>query len=147
MFFNKTNHKMAQIGIAPYFSWVVDKLLAVSALPYHHTHLNYFAENGIQTIVSISDDIEPPFHYKQTLKVIRMNTVSTRAPSLNECMYIVSLIENAKRRGEVTILLSRLLTRKSLRISPDIRKVNDNNLCNFVFDFRRRRSLPLILSF
>ena len=35
---------MAQIGIAPYFSWVVDKLLAVSALPYHHTHLNYFAE-------------------------------------------------------------------------------------------------------
>jgi len=138
---------MAQIGIAPYFSWVVDKLLAVSALPYHHTHLNYFAENGIQTIVSISDDIEPPFHYKQTLKVIRMNTVSTRAPSLNECMYFVSLIENAKRRGEVTILLSRLLTRKSLRLSPDIRKVNDNNLCNFVFDFRRRTSLPLILSF
>jgi len=135
---------MAQIGIAPYFSWVVDKLLAVSALPYHHTHLNYFAENGIQTIVSISDDIEPPFHYKQTLKVIRMNTVSTRAPSLNECMYFVSLIENAKRRGEVTILLSRLLTRKSLRISPDIRKVNDNNLCNFVFDFRRRTSLPLV---
>jgi hypothetical protein len=103
---------MAQIGIAPYFSWVVDKLLAVSALPYHHTHLNYFAENGIQTIVSISDDIEPPFHYKQTLKVIRMNTVSTRAPSLNECMYFVSLIENAKRRGEVTILLSRLLIGK-----------------------------------
>jgi len=92
---------MAQTGIAPYFSWVVDKVLAVSALPYHHTHLNYFAENGIQTIVSISDDIEPPFHYKQTLKVIRMNTVSTRAPSLNECMYFVSLIENAKRRGEV----------------------------------------------
>ena len=92
---------MSQIGIPPYFSWVVDKLLAVSALPYHHTHLNYYAENGIHTIVSISDDIEPPFHTKQGLKVIRINTVSSRAPSLNECMYFVSLMENAKQRGEV----------------------------------------------
>ena len=100
---------MTQISIPPYFSWIVDKLLAVSALPFHHTHLNYYADNGIQTIVSISDDIDPPFHTKQNLKVIRLNTASTRAPSLNECMYFVSLMENAKRRGEVNNLFLSLV--------------------------------------
>ncbi len=36
--------------ISPYFSWIIDKLLAVSALPYHHTHLKYFRDNGIHTV-------------------------------------------------------------------------------------------------
>ena len=92
---------MAHSAIPPYFSWVVDRLLAVSAHPYHHTHLRYLTEHGINTVVSLNDDREPPFHAKPQLKVIHFSTPSGCAPSLYECQNFVNLILDAKQRNEV----------------------------------------------
>ena len=77
---------------------VVDKVLAVSALPYHHTHLNYLTNNGIQTVVSVIDEtFRVPFHTNPKLKVVNLNTNLTVA----DCQNFVSLMERAKARGEV----------------------------------------------
>lgn len=92
---------MTQNSIPPYFSWVIDKLLAVSALPFHHTHLNYLSGHGIHTIISFADEVEPPFHTKPGLKVLRLSVPMNSPPSINDCHFFASLMENAKRRGEV----------------------------------------------
>ncbi len=92
---------MANSAIPPYFSWVADRLLAISAHPFHHTHLRYLTEHGIHTVVSISDDRDPPFHTKPQLKVIHFNTPSGCAPSLFECERFVGIMMNAKNRKEV----------------------------------------------
>ena len=94
---------MANSAIPPYFSWVVDRLLAVSALPFHHTHLRYLTEHGIHTVVSITDETLPPFHTKPELKVIHLQ-IGRNGPSMQECEYFVSLVLNAKQRREVTNL-------------------------------------------
>ena len=90
-------------AVPPYFSWVLDGLLAVSAFPYHHTHLRYLIENRIHTVVSISPEEEPPFHTKPELKVVHLRVGQLQAPSLSECYSFVSLMESAKRRNEVSI--------------------------------------------
>ena len=92
---------MANSAIPPYFSWVVDRLLAVSAHPYHHTHLRYLTEHGINTVISINDRDVPPFHTKPQLKVLNMNITSGTSPSLYDCQRFVSIMDDAKRRGEV----------------------------------------------
>jgi hypothetical protein len=91
-------------AVPPYFSWVIDGLLAVSAFPYHHTHLRYLSENRIHTVVSMSPEEEPPFHTKPELKVVNVRVGSLQAPTLGECQGFVSLMENAKRRNEVSKL-------------------------------------------
>jgi atypical dual specificity phosphatase len=96
---------MSYAEIPPYFSWVIDKLLAVSALPYHHTHLKYYKDNGIHTIVSITDSVQPPFHTRSDLKIVHLNIHQDSAPSLADLHNFVSLVENAKRRGEVLKLI------------------------------------------
>ena len=101
---------MTQNSIPPYFSWVVDKLLAVSALPFHHTHLNYLNGHGIHTIISFADDVEPPFHTKPGLKVLRLSVGMNSPPSINDCNFFVSLMENAKQRGEVCAYFCLILT-------------------------------------
>lgn len=88
-------------SMPPYFSWVLDGVLAISAYPYHHTHLRYLVENRIHTVISVSPEEEPPFHTKPDLKVIRMNISQLQAPSLQECQQFVSYVEHAKRRNEV----------------------------------------------
>jgi len=93
---------MAHIASPPYFSWIVDKLLAISAHPFHHTHLNYYKEKGINTIVSINDENEPPFHVTTDMKIIRFPLGKYACPTLADCQYFVSLMENAKRRHEVS---------------------------------------------
>ena len=92
---------MANSAILPYFSWVVDRVLAVSAHPFHHTHLRYLVDNGIHTVVSISDDKLPPFHTKPQLSVIHLSIPSDGSPTLHDCENFVSMMENAKRRNEV----------------------------------------------
>ena len=90
---------MAYSSIPPYFSWVVDRLLAISSHPYHHTHLRYLSENGINTVVSINDEIEPPFHTSPNLRVINLS-ISAGIPTVSQCQHFVSLIENAKERKD-----------------------------------------------
>lgn len=87
-----------QYAMPPYFSWIIDKLLAVSALPYHHSHLNYLKLNKIETIVSFDDQRKVPFHTNPFMKAIHFSNSSL---SLNDCTNFVYLMENAKRRGEV----------------------------------------------
>jgi hypothetical protein len=91
-------------AMPPYFSWVIDGLLAVSAYPYHHTHLRYLSENRIHTVVSVSPEEQPPFHTKPDLKVVHLRVPQLQAPSINECQGFVSLMENAKRRREVSLV-------------------------------------------
>jgi hypothetical protein len=91
---------MAFSSIPPYFSWVVDRLLAVSAYPYHHTHLRYLIENGINTIVSINDEFQPPFHTRPNLRVINLS-IPGNVPTVSQCQQFVALIENAKQRKDV----------------------------------------------
>ena len=82
----------------PYYTWIVDKLLAVSALPYHHTHLNYLSNDGIQIVVSISDEqFRVPYHTNPKLKFINLRSDL----SLSDCHVFVNLMLNAKARGEV----------------------------------------------
>lgn len=88
-----------QYAMPPYFTWIVDKLIAISAHPYHHTHLNYLTLNKIQTVVSIQDLLQAPFHTNPLLKVVHFPLYYT--PNINDCHNFVNLIENAKRRGEV----------------------------------------------
>ena len=99
---------MAFASIPPYFSWVVDRLLAVSAHPYHHTHLRYLVESGINTIVSINDEFQPPFHTRSNLKVINL-TISGNVPTLAQCQQFVALVEYAKQRKDVCFLVLLLL--------------------------------------
>lgn len=91
---------MAYTSIPPYFSWLVDRLLAISAHPYHHTHLRYLTENGINTIVSINDEMEPPFHTRPNLRVINLS-IHGNTPTVSQCQQFVSLIEVAKQRRDV----------------------------------------------
>ena len=95
---------MAHSAIPPYFSWVVDRLLAVSAFPYHHTHLKYLSDHGITTVISINDEMGPPFHTRPQLKVINLPVSSNSGPSLFDCQSFVSLMENAKMRREVSFI-------------------------------------------
>lgn len=88
----------------PYFTWIVDKLFAISAHPYHHTHLNYLVLNKIQTVVSFEDQIHAPFHTNPLLKVLRFPLYAQ--PNINDCHNFVNLMLNAKRRGEVFSLIS-----------------------------------------
>lgn len=97
---------MANSAIPPYFSWVVDRLLAVSAHPYHHTHLRYLTEHGIHTVVTINDCNDPPFHTRPELKVLHMNIRSGSTPSLYDCQRFVSVMEEAKRRNEGVLIHS-----------------------------------------
>lgn len=95
---------MAHSAIPPYFSWVVDRLLAVSAHPYHHAHLRYLTENGINLVISLNDSrTEPPFHTRPQLRVVYLNTPSGGAPSIYEVDRFVDIMEDAKRRNEVII--------------------------------------------
>ena len=103
---------MANSAIPPYFSWVVDRLLAISAFPYHHTHLRYLTEHGIQTVVSITGEKDPPFHTKPQLNVINLQ-IRRGGPTLQECEYFVSLILNAKQRREVKHLAIKKLSYSS----------------------------------
>jgi hypothetical protein len=81
-----------------FFVRIVDKLLAVSALPYHHTHLNYLTQDGVQQVVAVVDDsFRVPFHTNPKLKVITLSTCI----SLSDCHMFLDLMEKAKARGEV----------------------------------------------
>jgi hypothetical protein len=93
---------MSHTAMPPYYTWIVDNLLAVSALPYHHTHLNYLSNHGIQIVVSILDENHRvPFHTNPKLKVINLNS----RLNLADCHMFVNLMLNAKARGEVSQLL------------------------------------------
>jgi len=94
---------MANSVIPPYFSWVVDRLLAVSAHPYHHTHLRYLIENGINMVISFNDSSDPPFHTRPQLKVIYFNTSSGCTPTFYEVDRFVEIMEDAKKRNEVNL--------------------------------------------
>lgn len=92
---------MSISGIPPYFTWVVDRLLAISSTPYHHTHLNYLISKKINTVVSFLDHPQPPFHTNPLIKVIPYSARSCLGQ--NDCDQFVRLVENAKERGEVHI--------------------------------------------
>lgn len=94
---------MAFTSIPPYFSWLVDRLLAISAHPYHHTQLKYLTENGINNIVSINDETTPPFHTRPNLKVFYFS-IPGDTPTLQQCQQFVSIIENAKQRRDVFLI-------------------------------------------
>ncbi|CAF0813670.1 unnamed protein product [Brachionus calyciflorus] len=86
-----------QYAMPPYFTWLVDNVLAVSAHPFHHTHLNYLKLNKIETVVSFDDQNQTPFHTNPFMKVVRF---SNNSLSLNDCINFVYLVENAKLRRE-----------------------------------------------
>lgn len=89
-------------SMPPYFSWVLDNLLAVSAFPYDHEKVRYITENNIHTVVSITTDRTPPFFSKPNLKVLNIRVHDEHPPSLSECKNFVALMERAKSRHEVT---------------------------------------------
>lgn len=95
---------MANSAIPPYFSWLVDRLLAISAHPFHHTHLRYLVDNGIHTVVSI--DEEPPFHTKPQLKVLSLSVAKEGTPTVYECQQFVALMDSAKKRHEAVLVHS-----------------------------------------
>lgn len=90
--------------IPPYFSWIIDNLLAVSAYPYSHSQLRYLTDNNIHTVVSCTTDKEPPFHSKPFLRVVRLHVLDSKAPSLDECKYFVDLMQQAKQRKECVLI-------------------------------------------
>jgi hypothetical protein len=96
-------NKIAVSSPPPYFSWVQDKLLAVSAFPYHHSHLRYLIDNRIHVVVSLAPEKEPPFHSKPDLKIIKFDIADSDVPSLDHCRYFVNLIDSSKMRKEVMI--------------------------------------------
>ena len=83
-------------AVPPYFSWVIDGLLAVSAFPYHHTHLRYLSENRIHTVVSMSPEEEPPFHTKPELKIVKLGYLLSKNIKLSSIKYFWG--EHFKRR-------------------------------------------------
>lgn len=89
-----------QFAKPPYFTWVLDKVLAISAVPFHHSHLNYLKFNKIETIVSFDNDKKVPFHTNPFIKVVRF---SNNNLNLNDCLNFVNMMENAKKRGEVIL--------------------------------------------
>ena len=95
---------MSIAGIPPYFTWVVDRLLAISSTPYHHSHLNYLIKNRIHTVVSFLDQPQPPYHTNPLLKVIPYSSRANLQQS--DCDAFVSLIEESKQRGEVLFINS-----------------------------------------
>jgi protein-tyrosine phosphatase len=93
---------MSQSCIPPYFSWIVDKTLAISAFPFHHTHLKYLSKNGIHSVVSInSPDLMPPFETTPDLECIQLTLPECYPPTLEDCQNFVNLMDRAKARGEV----------------------------------------------
>lgn len=87
-----------QYAKPPYFTWILDKVLAVSAVPFHHSHLNYLKLKKINTIFSFDDHKKVPFHTNPFLKIV---SLSNNNLNLNDCLNFVYLMENAKIRGEV----------------------------------------------
>ena len=59
----------------------------------------------IHTVVSMSPEEEPPFHTKPELKIVNVRVGSLQAPSLGECHGFVSLMDSAKRRNEVCLII------------------------------------------
>ena len=101
---------MSSVGrIVPYFSWIEDKVLAVSALPYHHSHLKYLVNNGVRVIVWVGDSNPPPLHTTNELRSMRVSVDSSRVPSLNSCLQFVDIVQRARQRREVNSTISLVL--------------------------------------
>ena len=95
------NKTATRASMPPYFSWVLDDLLALSGIPYDHEKVRYITENNIHTVVSITTDRTPPFFSKPFLKVVNFRVHGDQPPSLNDCRSFAALMDRAKSRREV----------------------------------------------
>ncbi|CAF0826147.1 unnamed protein product [Didymodactylos carnosus] len=86
----------------PYFQWVIDNLLAISAHPYHASHIKYLLEHKIQTIISVSDNQAhvPPHQSRGELHVLHMDVPDGGAPTTEQIQQFVNRMDVAKQRNE-----------------------------------------------
>lgn len=92
-----------QASMPPYFQWIVDKRLAICAHPFHASHIRYFLEQRIQTVISISETYGSsiPNQSRGDLQVRTLFVPEGGAPTMEQCQQFVHRMEIARQRGEV----------------------------------------------
>lgn len=88
----------------PYFQWIIDKRLAICAHPFHSSHIRYFLEQRIQTVISVNDGSTAtiPYQSRRDLHVHTLHVPEGGAPTNQDCQQFVQRMEIARQRGEVT---------------------------------------------
>lgn len=89
----------------PYFQWIIDKRLAICAHPFHASHIRYFLEQRIHTVISVgstySTDI--PNKSRADLHVENVYVPEGGAPTNDDCRRFVQRMNYAQQRGEVRV--------------------------------------------
>ena len=94
-----------QASMPPYFQWIIDKRLAICAHPFHASHIRYFLEQRIQTVISIADTYGSglPNQSRGDLQVRTLHVPEGGAPTMDQCQQFVQRMEIARQRGEVRL--------------------------------------------
>ena len=91
----------------PYFQWIIDKRLAICAHPFHASHIRYFLEQNIQTVISVTAERQTniPNQSRADLHVHTLYVPEGGAPTTDDCHQFVQRMNIARQRGEVKFIV------------------------------------------
>ncbi|KAI0211511.1 Dual specificity protein phosphatase 23 [Lamellibrachia satsuma] len=86
------------------FSWLIENVLAGSALPYRVGHFQYLLNHGIRHLVTLTE-FKPPMHLAPPgLAHVFMPVVEFEAPSVEQLETFVSLVDTTRERKEAVVV-------------------------------------------
>ncbi|CAF0829400.1 unnamed protein product [Rotaria sordida] len=87
----------------PYFSWIEDHILAASAQPFHHPHMQYLRSHGIHLIVNIDTDILPN---SSLFKHVCFSIAELCYPTFEQIIDFINLVLAARDHDEPVLIQS-----------------------------------------
>lgn len=86
------------------FSWVVDDVLAGSSYPNHKRHFQYYMDNGIRHVITLTEFKAPMHLAPPGLSNTFMPVVEFEPPSLQQIIQFVDIVENARDKKEGVVV-------------------------------------------
>ncbi|CAF2484759.1 unnamed protein product [Rotaria sp. Silwood2] len=100
---NYININVVHDSMPPYFSWIEDGVLAASAQPFHHSHMQYLRSHRIHLIVNIGIDTPP---YSNVFKYVCFSIAEHCCPTFEQIIDFINLVSSARDHGEPILIQS-----------------------------------------
>ncbi|CAF0772231.1 unnamed protein product [Rotaria sp. Silwood1] len=100
---NYLNCNAAYDSMPPYFSWIEDRVLAASAQPFHHSHMQYLRSQGIRLLVNIDMNIPP---HSNSFKHVCFSIAEHCCPTFEQIIDFINVVLAARDRGEPVLMQS-----------------------------------------